>query len=114
MPRAGDLKDKITFQQRAIDDNDDKNGPWANIVTVSAQIQPLKGGEGVMASRLQGKQPFIIYVRASYNTRRIDNTFQAVDAHCKERVFVITGASLSLDKAWVECLAVQQVGQVNG
>lgn len=113
-PRAGDLKDRVTFQQRAADTNGDLTGAWTATTTVWAQIQPLRGGQTVMEQRLQGNQPVNIIVRASSATRPLNNTYRAVDARDATRVFRITGADLSLDRAWVEVLAIQEVGQTNG
>ena len=110
-PRPGDLKDRLTLQQRALDDNGDRNGDWGSLGTVWAQVLSINGGETVMEQRLQGKQPVILFLRASSVTTQIDNSFRAIDARNASRVFDITSASLSQDRAWMECLAVQLVGQ---
>lgn len=117
MPRAGDLKDRYTLQQRqtsALVGGLNKPGGWSVGFTVWAQTQFLHGTEAVQSARLQGVQPVIITVRASSQTRPIDNTWQAVDARDPSRVFNITGAEISPDRAWVQLLAVTKKGQANG
>ena len=120
-PRAGELRSRFRFEQRAVNDNGDRGGPWATAAASPTADQgwaaaetALKGGEGVQAQRLQGSQPILIVVRASTETKTIDNSFRAVDARDPARVFDIKTVTLTPDRRWVEILAVQSVGQTNG
>lgn len=47
--------------------------------TVAASVLPLRGGEDVMASRLQGVQPAIVTIRNSTQARRITSAWRSVD-----------------------------------
>jgi hypothetical protein len=53
---------------------------WATRFTARAQIVPKLGGEDVMAARLQGRQPVVIRVRNSVDTRRINTNWRATDS----------------------------------
>ena len=54
---------------------------WAEPTgTVRAQITPRLGGETVEAARLQGRQPAIIRVRYSPDTKLIRASWKATDA----------------------------------
>ena len=108
------LRESLTFQQRALDDNGDRLGAWGAVVTLAAQITPLTGGQAVMDQRLQGKQPVAIVVRSCAASRGIDNSFRAVNARNTTVVYDVTAAVLSQDRMWVNILAVIHTGQPNG
>jgi hypothetical protein len=64
------------------------------------------GSETVMASRLQGVQPFTIRVRSSTQTRDLDATWRALDAR-SATVFAIVSPPTSIDQknAYIDMLA---------
>jgi len=80
MIRAGQLRDRITFEERR-DQADDGFGnvltAFEEQFTVWARKQYLRGGENVMASRLEGNQPVVITVRRSSDTLRITTDWRA-------------------------------------
>lgn len=78
---AGELRERIAFDRRAIvsDGYGNEQGDWQEQFVVHARIRPLRGGEQVMASRLQGVQPVIIKVRVSSWTRQIEPDWRARD-----------------------------------
>lgn len=81
-PGAGPLRERVAFDAREeIDDGYGNHvGAWQErIAPVAARIQPLKGGEQVLAARLTGVQPVIIRVRRSAATAAIDPTWRARD-----------------------------------
>lgn len=80
--RIGELRHRITFQKATLVD-DGYGGSiqtWVDQGTVFAKFQYLKGGEEVMAARLQAKQPAIITVRSDGVTRQADPTWRIRDA----------------------------------
>lgn len=81
MKPPAELKDRVTFQRKAVNGDGDRLGAWTDVVTRPAEVRPLKGGEGVQAQRLEGSQPVLIIVRRERLTRDIDNSYRAVDAH---------------------------------
>lgn len=113
---AGRLKTRLVLQQRGLDDNGDRLGPWVTVPSDAAdrawaaQIIPLKGGEPVMAQRLQGVQPAIIVLRACKATRAADNAWRGVDKHTGQ-VHEFTDASETADRAWIEILATAKAGE---
>ena len=109
-PSVGELSRRVTFRQRALDANQDRLGPFSDIVSRAARVQPLRGGEAVQSARLEGQQPVVIYVRRDATTKTIDNSFQAVDARDPTIVWDITSAIISEDLNWVEVLATQHLG----
>lgn len=109
MLNAGAMRDRIRFERRQADANGDAVGPWQEVCTVWAKIVWLRGSEPVLAQRLQGVQPAVIYVRASAATKSLDNACRAVDARVpkpgKGDFFAIRGKVLSDDRADVEVTA---------
>ena len=63
---AGARKQVLAYETRLeIDDGagNPVSGPWTEQFKMSAQVHPLRGTEAVMASRLQGVQPYLVTVR---------------------------------------------------
>ena len=110
-----DLKDRVLLQQRGVDDNGDRLGDWETVPSSAsdtawaAQIIRLRGGETVMAQRLQGAQPVIIGLRASSVTRAVDSAWRAVDALTRQ-VYEIADASEDDARQWIDVLAKAQAG----
>jgi head-tail adaptor len=97
--RAEDLRTKVFFQSRGMVDDGFGNmvpggefetqfhlpdGTWAN-------LKPLRGSETVMASRLEGRQPYIITVRSSTDTRQVNEAWRIVEKNNADRIYAIKG-----------------------
>ena len=112
-----DLTDRVALQRRGLDDNGDQLGPWETVPSDAddqawaAQIIRLKGGEPVMAQRLQGVQPAVIAVRANPVTRQADNSWRAIDKRTGQ-VHEFTSASETDDRAWIEILTTAKAGEL--
>jgi SPP1 family predicted phage head-tail adaptor len=78
MTTAGEMRERVSFQQRGLDANGDRLGAWGGDVTVWAQVRPMKGGEPVIQARLQGVQPVEITIRSSSATRPITSAWRAM------------------------------------
>lgn len=78
--RAGDLTKRAAFQRPLKDRDEDGNQitAYPDAFTVWANLLPLRGGEGVMASRMQSRSPGIVTVRASRQTRQITSEWRVV------------------------------------
>jgi len=90
---AGDLRDRVHLQRRALG-NDGfadsmPSGQFETVVTVWAHLLPLRGSESVQASRLQGRQPFVLTIRQSSAVRELTTAWRVVDARNPSRVFAI-------------------------
>lgn len=79
MPGAGDFKERVRIERRALVDGE-RTGAWETYGTERAAYTWARGSETVMAQRVQGIQPLIITLRSNASTRAISNTFRVVDA----------------------------------
>jgi SPP1 family predicted phage head-tail adaptor len=83
MLAAGKLRERVTFQKRSAQADDGYGNTltaFADVMTVWAGVAPLRGGEEIMAARLQGTQPVVITVRYSSQTVAVTPEWRAVDA----------------------------------
>lgn len=62
---AGSLRELFAFDARplTIDGYGNQEGDFAEQFRAATALQSLKGGEAVMASRLEGRQPYIATIR---------------------------------------------------
>lgn len=90
MPRpetsaAGQLRERVAFERRDIVDDGFGNevaGDWIAAFAptlFAARIKPARGGETIQASRLGGKQPVVITVRSSTQTRQVQTEWRVRD-----------------------------------
>lgn len=114
MTDPGELTRKVTFQQQALDSDNQRFGAWTDVVTRQAKIQPLiKGagaGETVVAQRIQGDQPAIIFVRRDSLTKLIDNGYRAIDARNPTLIWNITSVIWNEREDMMEFMGVQRPG----
>ena len=107
MTGAGELDRRIRFEKRleAEDGFGNEQGSWAEQFECWAKRQFLRGGEQVIASRLESRQPAILTVRNSVNTRMITSEWRAIDKR-DGRIFNIReDPKESDDRAMLEMLA---------
>lgn len=113
MDKPRNLRDRVHFQQRGVIDDgagNEVSGPWATQFTVAAAFRPLRGGEAVMGARLEGRQPYIVTVRQSSQTRQVSTDWQMIDARDASRIFNVRAASDPDGlRAWLEILVEQGV-----
>lgn len=92
---AGKLREVLSFQRRTpVDDGagNEVSGAWVEQCKASAARTPMSGGtEAVMASRLEGVQPFSVCIRYSLATSAITPDWRAVDTR--------TGATYAIKTA---------------
>lgn len=115
MATAGSLRERVRFEQRGLDENNDRLGPWvapAALGSVAAEIIYLRRGETVIASRLQGQQPAIITVWANANTRLITTAWRAVDLRTGQ-VFDLKTVEPDTERRFIAFMAVSD-GQGGG
>lgn len=81
MVGAGKLDRRLQFERRVETDDGYGNvvGSWVPEFTVAAHRKWLRGGESVMAARLESKQPVILTIRNSVQARTIGNDWRATD-----------------------------------
>lgn len=79
---APDLRDRVRFESRDTTPDEYGNvqaGAFVARFVRPARIEPLRGGEGVIAARLEARQPALIIVRSDTQTRQITNDWRAID-----------------------------------
>ncbi|RZJ44955.1 MAG: head-tail adaptor protein [Brevundimonas sp.] len=116
MPGAGELRNRVRFDQRGEDDNGDPLGDWEPGKTVWTQVKWLRGSEAAVSQRLEGKQPVALVIRTSAAARLIGPGFRAVAISGRDVVagteFNITAVSPAKEAGFIDILAV--AGQAAG
>jgi head-tail adaptor len=78
---AGSLRYRLKFSER--DTTEDEYGNvstgWLERFTVAANITAKVGGEAVDAARLAGRQPVVLTVRRSTDTRKVTTDWKATE-----------------------------------
>lgn len=102
----GKMRERVTFSRRATTDDSYGNaeGAWLDQFTRSARVQPLRGGEQVMADRLTGRQPFVITVRYDAETRTITTDWRAVDVGNAAMVYNVRSITPDEAKRYIDLL----------
>lgn len=83
-------------------------GDFVTRRTVWANLRALKGSETVIAARLEGRQPYVMTVRQSSDTRQVSAAWQVVEKNDPNRVYSITAPATDPDgkRQWHELLLV--------
>lgn len=116
---AGRLDRRLTFEApREIEDGAGNfTSGFVAQFTQAANVKFMRGGESVLAARLEAAQPAIVTIRASTQARAIAGDWRAVDAragmdeHGKPRVVyqIKELPRESEDDAYLEMLVVRGV-----
>lgn len=79
---AGRLDKLVTFQKRsaASDGHGGEESTWSDQFTVWGGFTHLRGGETVLAERLEGVHPAVIRVRRSTDTVKVTTDWRVKDA----------------------------------
>lgn len=108
MTVAGELKERLRFESPTPFDDGAGNTTygWTKEFTLWAKVQPLRGGEQVLADRLQGTQPVVIIVRRQWESLQILPDWRAVDDR-SGAVYQIKSppADMKMDRAYLDMLA---------
>lgn len=110
---AGKLRELLAFEARpAVDDGmgNEVSGPFTEQFRDHAELHALKGSEAVMASRLSGKQPFLVTVRCHTNTLRINTDWRAVNAR-SGAVYAITTAVARPKRDYIDMTCIEGVAE---
>jgi SPP1 family predicted phage head-tail adaptor len=79
---AGDLKQRVRFENRELVDDGYGNpvsGEWQTQFSRAARIELSKGGEGIIAARLQGTFPTLAIVRYDSLTKTITPEWRMIE-----------------------------------
>ena len=102
--RSFDLRDKVRFERRAevADGFGNFEGDWRSLGEARASLNPTRGGETVIAGRLQGKASWDLWVQSSALTRSVSPGDRVVDVRDPRRVFNIRwSGDLDGDRRWL-------------
>lgn len=108
---AGDLRERVHCQVRAAVDDDHGNeqaGEFATQFTVWAGYKHLRGGEGVLAARLENRHPVVIIVRANSQTRQITADWRLVDVRDGTN-WAVHDVTHETDRTWISLLCERGV-----
>jgi head-tail adaptor len=110
---TGDLLHRVAFDVREEIDNLDGNteGHWKEQFQLRAGYLHLRGGETVLASRLQGQHSQVMFVRASLLSRRVTTDWRVRDIRTGQS-FNIRDVTPSDDRLWFDFLC--QSGVADG
>lgn len=102
---AGPQRERIAFDKR--DQSSDGGGgittAFSEQFVLWASYTHLRGGETVIAGRLEGKHPAIIRVRASVNSRLIGTDWRARDERAGT-TYAIRDVTWTPDRKWIDLL----------
>lgn len=70
-----------------------------------ARVQPRRGSETVIASRLAGVQPYTITIRWSDIASKITPGWRAVDSNTDETFNLRATANIDEKRRWIEIIA---------
>lgn len=101
MIAAGELKEHVTFQQRAPNANGKRLADWEAGFTIRAKVVPRLGTEPVLQARLQGVQPVSVTVRLKA-APGVDDAWRLL---WRGGIYNIKTAVPSLDRQDLEILA---------
>lgn len=107
MTDAGELRERIAWQQRGRD-ADDRPTIWSDKFSRLAKVTPLRGGEAVIGERLAGSQPYVVRLYADASTRQINGGWRGRVARAGALPLdaILEVKSVTIDEAgkWVDVL----------
>lgn len=107
---AGQLKEKVAFDERAIssDGYGNEQGDFAEVLQCRAGFTYLRGSEAVIASRLEGKQPIVVRVRANSETEQIDHDWRMRDLKTGKQ-YAVQSVAPTEDRMFLDVLVTSGV-----
>ena len=110
---SGDLYHRFAFDRRIKSDDGYGNtvSDWQEAFQVRAGVTHIRGGEAVMAGRLEGQHTQVVFVRASSETRGVTTDWRARNVRTGE-TFNIRDITPTTDRLWIDFLC--QSGVTNG
>lgn len=103
--KAGQLKERFAFDKRndVTDGYGNMQAEWIEHHRCSARRQMLRGGENVIAARMQGTQPAVITIRSCVKAKEITTDWRARDVRTGE-TFNVRTVSPSEDRSYIDIL----------
>jgi head-tail adaptor len=100
---AGQLRERVAFDERVVieDEYGNQTGDFAEVFQCRAGFIYLRGGEAVIAARLEGRQPVVARVRPSSQTRQIEPDWRMRDMRTGES-FAVRSIAPTPDRKWID------------
>ncbi len=107
---AGLMTERFAFDKRNTvkDDYGNEQGEWVEQHLCWTRRQFLRGGEDVIAARLEGRQPALLTIRSSVMAQQITTDWRARDTRTGD-LYNIREVKLTEDRAHLEILAERGV-----
>ncbi|KAB0462411.1 head-tail adaptor protein [Agrobacterium radiobacter] len=106
---AGSLSERIGFEAEV--EGDDGYGGvvvgFAEQFVEPARLEPRVGSEPVIASRLQGLQPYSMTIRSNERTRTITTAWRALNKRTGVVYAIKSAVNIDERNQWIELLVVQ-------
>ena len=101
-PSAGRLVERVAFDARPAEDDQHGNieSDFVEQFQRRAGFTFLRGGEAVIAARLEGRQPVVVLVRSDSETRLVDTDWQMRDVRTS-KVYAVKSIIPSDDRQWL-------------
>lgn len=92
---SGALRELFAFDKRLeiSDGAGNTVADWAEQFQCAARRESLKGGETVMASRLEGRQPYIVTIRYTASSGLVTHDWRARDARSNAEYSIKTAVA---------------------
>lgn len=110
---AGELHNRFAFDAR-VEQQDGRGNTvasWLERFQCRAGVLNMRGGETVMAARLEGRRPVVVTVRNFPATRQVTTDWRCRDVRTGE-AFNVRAVQPSQDRAYIEFLC--ESGVANG
>lgn len=107
---AGQLYELVAFDERTLVDDGYGNteGAFAEVFQCRAGFTYLRGSEAVIASRLEGRQPIVVRVRASSETRQIEPDWRMRNVNTGD-AYAVRSIAATPDRKWLDVMVEQGV-----
>lgn len=107
---AGALKERVSLAVRGElqDEYGNTKEGWIEQFQEAAAYTHLRGGEAVMASRLENRHPQVIRIRASTRTRAVTSEWKITDVR-QGVEYAIKDVTATVDNKWIDLLCERGV-----
>lgn len=104
---SAECRELVRFERRVEIDDGYGNmvGGWEAAFTRRAKMHPLMGSETVIAVRLQGVQPVLIFVRFDAETLTITSDWRAIDVRNGQSFSLKSVADMERQRRWITLMA---------
>lgn len=107
---AGQLYESVAWDERptVLDGYGNETGEFAEVFRCRAAFTFLRGGESVIAARLEGRQPVVVRVRSTSQTRLIEPDWRMRDLRTGD-AYAVRSISPTPDRRWLDVLVEKGV-----